>query len=145
MPPIEPFPERVKRLARSQHMSAAAVAHEAWDRKIPGTSVATFNKAMRGKRHPGRKLIEQLAAVLEVDPWEFPEYRLASYRAALDEREVGLDAAIANIGKLTKRRAHVLLMDTLEQELETFALQESERDAAAAASSHGRRRGDQAS
>lgn len=131
MTQIEPFPARVKRLAAERKLSVAQVGQEAADYNVRGTTVSTLNKAMRGKRHPGRRLVENIAQVLEVDPWEFPEYRLATLRAALDEREVGLDQAVANILRLTKRQKPGALRDALERELAEHLQQADEPGEAA--------------
>lgn len=46
-------------------------------------------------RYPSAETLEKLAAALNVEPATFPEYKLARARALLDEREVGLEAALS--------------------------------------------------
>ncbi len=96
----EPFPVRLKHLARERNMSVARLANVAWDPNVKGTSPATLNKALRGDRPVPLPLVEALAAVLEVEPATFPEYRLARARRLLDEREVGLDEALQNLARV---------------------------------------------
>lgn len=94
MPPIEPFKDRVSRLAKERGVSANVLSHETWTPSVKGTSVAMFNSAMQGLRRPGRNLIEAVAEQLEVQPHEFPEYGLAAIRAVPDYRKVGLEMAV---------------------------------------------------
>lgn len=95
MPQLETFPERVKRLARERKMSVSALGLEAWDRHTRGTSKASLDAAMQGKRRPSTNLIESIAPHLKTTPLEFPEYALAALREVPDERKVGLDEAVA--------------------------------------------------
>lgn len=106
--PVESFKERVERLAKERNLSVAQLGNLAWDQGVPGTSQATLNSAMQGKRRPGKSLIEALAKVLAVDAAEFPEYGLAALRAVPDEREVGLDAAL---GEAREAATIVLAVD----------------------------------
>jgi transcriptional regulator with XRE-family HTH domain len=96
----EPFPVRLKHLARERRTSVERVAHAAWDQNVEGTSPSTLRKALSGDRPLPLQLVEALAAVLEVEPETFPEYRLARARRLLDEREVGLDEALQNLARV---------------------------------------------
>lgn len=78
-------------------------------------------------RYPSARTIEALAGALDVDPSEFPEYRLARARDLLDERirEDGLDGALVTLAHITdalriaatrsateaERRAHIDLLN----------------------------------
>lgn len=62
-----------------------------------GLSHTYLGNIARGTDAPTANSIELVAAALEVDPLEFAEYRLAMVRRLLDEREVGLERALANL------------------------------------------------
>jgi transcriptional regulator with XRE-family HTH domain len=51
----------------------------------------------RGEKQPSIEAIEAIARALGVAAGTFAEYRLALARRQLDEREVGLDQALANL------------------------------------------------
>lgn len=92
---IEPFGQRVARLAKDRGLSVAQVRYLAYEGK--GTSPETAKKVLEGSRPVTTVLVEAIARVLEVPPEEFPEYRLAVARRELDEREVGLDQALMTL------------------------------------------------
>jgi transcriptional regulator with XRE-family HTH domain len=95
--PASPIPVRLAALAKAAGYSVERVLHEAWDPNVKGTSPSTVKKALRGERplHPAQ--MEALAAVLDVGPSQFAEYRLAQARRLFDERDIGLEAALANL------------------------------------------------
>lgn len=93
----EPFAERLRRLAREHGTSLERIFNEAYDPETRGTSPAQMKKIMRGEREVKPHTIEAIATALGVAPDEFPEYRLALARQLLDEREVGLDQALATL------------------------------------------------
>lgn len=68
----------------------------------PWASLSTVQKALAKNSTKGAttELIQTLAAALDVAPEEFPEYRLALARRELDEREVGLDQAVAMLTQI---------------------------------------------
>lgn len=91
----EPFADRVKRLvANTEGMTVAKLGFVAYKPDVKGTNPDTFKSVMAGRRAVTPVLIEAVADVLDVEPNEFPEYRLARMRRALDEREVGLQSAV---------------------------------------------------
>jgi hypothetical protein len=100
--PVKDFPTRVKELARDRGLSVAQVGYAAYDRNVRGTNPDTFKSVMAGRRAVTPALIEVVASVLAVEPDEFHEYRLAHARRLLDEREVGLDQALANLEELKR-------------------------------------------
>lgn len=69
-------------------------------------------------RYPSASTIEALAGALEVDPSEFPEYRLARARALLDERvrEDGLEGALATLTQITDALRTAALRSATEVE-----------------------------
>jgi len=91
----EPFHARVKRLASEQGLSVSKVGYLAYDPDIKGTNPDTFKSVMAGRRRVTIPLIEAVAGALGVPANVFPEYRLAQARRRLDEREVGLEEAVA--------------------------------------------------
>jgi transcriptional regulator with XRE-family HTH domain len=102
--PVEPFPDRVKRLAAERGMSVAKLSYLAYDPDAKGTNPDTLRSVMAGRRRVTPALIEALARVLDVEPTEFPEYRLADVRRRLDEREVGLDEALRYLERIEQAR-----------------------------------------
>lgn len=93
----QPFPDRVRALAAERGLSVSRVGQRAGARELKGTSPDMFKSAMAGHRKVTPVLLEEVARVLEVPPDEFPEYRLAVARRQLDENEVGLDEAVAQL------------------------------------------------
>lgn len=69
------------------------------DRGLRACSQSLMEKKLspKGKGQPAIPFLETLAAAIDVDPEEFPEYRLAVARRALDESEVGLVQALENL------------------------------------------------
>jgi len=96
---VEDFPTRVRRLARERGTSITRLVHDAWDPQKRGTSPDLARKVLAGRRTLTPTLVEAVARALDVQPDEFPEYRLAIARRLLDEREVGLDTAVANLAR----------------------------------------------
>lgn len=100
LPATTPFPERLRRLAETRGLSVERVLLEAWNRDVKGTNPNTLKKVMRGERPLQLVQLEAVAAVLGVPADEFPEYRLALARRLYDERQVGLEQALANLSRL---------------------------------------------
>jgi hypothetical protein len=99
---VEPqgFAAKVKDLAAERGISVAQVGFQAYDPNVKGTNPDTMKSVMAGRRHPTPVLMEAVARVLSVSPDVFGEYRLALARAQMDEREVGLAAALANLERI---------------------------------------------
>lgn len=65
---------------------------------LPNISYESLRKAASGERIPSRKIMEECARVLNVDPVEtFAEYRLWSARRELDPAEVGIVRALETL------------------------------------------------
>lgn len=60
-------------------------------------SHGTINFLINGELAPSRRAMEVIAAVLEIQPRYFAEYRLLQARDQLDPERVGLDDALANL------------------------------------------------
>jgi transcriptional regulator with XRE-family HTH domain len=66
-----------------------------WERdKEAAPTAGAIGQIERGLIRPTVATMELLAATLEVEPSHFVEYRLALARRQLDERQVGLKAAV---------------------------------------------------
>jgi transcriptional regulator with XRE-family HTH domain len=102
----EPYHERLRRLRREAGLSQPALF-----RVVEGVSLDTIRALERDPavrpatgrgraRYPSAATLAALATALGVAPEEFPEYRLAKARERLDERAVGLDAALATLDRV---------------------------------------------
>jgi hypothetical protein len=89
----EVFADRVKRLAAERGLTVNRLALATYDPNVPGLGPDNVKKALCS-RPPSRKIIEAVAAVLEVDPFDFPEYSLLLLRHSLDPKTAGLPAAV---------------------------------------------------
>lgn len=90
----EPFPEIVRRLAFEKRMTSSRVCTMATVASHGDVSNHTIASAINGRRHPNIEVMVAVAEALDVPPDTFPEYQLALARRELDEREVGLAAAM---------------------------------------------------
>lgn len=57
----------------------------------------SLRKAVTGERRPSAKIMEAVAAALEVEPTTFYEYLLWQAQRSFDPAEVGEDEAFANL------------------------------------------------
>jgi hypothetical protein len=79
-----------------------AIGNPDWPRfarDLDGVNYETLRKAVTRERVPSMKLMELVAASLEVEPTTFWEYELARARRSFDLRHVGDDEAYANLQK----------------------------------------------
>lgn len=81
-------------------MTQEDLAFEA--RRLGGLKINSswISKIRNGHRPLSIEFLESLAGALGVPPETFAEYRLAIARVQLDESEVGLEAALANLREL---------------------------------------------
>lgn len=93
----EPFGERLRNARRARGLSIEALAYASRDLAPPGLTYSYVGMLERGLRRPSLEAIELLARALDLDPLEFPEYRLAKFRGLFDEKAIGLDEAVANL------------------------------------------------
>lgn len=68
-------------------------------RELDGVGYETLRKAVTRERLPSTKVMESVAARLDVEPAIFWEYELARAKQAFDVRRVGEDEAFANLQK----------------------------------------------
>lgn len=99
MAKADPFHVVFTRLLAEREMTPFAVTRATKERFDWG-SAQTIASAARGELVPSREGMERIAAVLEVDPAVFGEYRLAVVREQLDWREVGLAKALKTLDGL---------------------------------------------
>lgn len=85
----EPITRTLRRLMRERGHSNRSLG------EVTGLSAGAIGNIAAGRDRPGPDALERIAAGLGVDPEVFVEYRLARARALLDERAVGLRAAVA--------------------------------------------------
>ena len=98
----QPFGVVLKRLRKERKLSLEALAYATRDAdpERQGVSFGGVGHLERGAHQPQLRTMELIAAALGVEPELFAEYRLAMARQALDERQVGLDRALANLRAL---------------------------------------------
>ena len=80
----------------------SAIGNPDWPRfarELDGIGYETLRKAVTGERPPSTKVMESVAARLDVEPTIFWEYELARAKQAFDVRQVGDDEAFANLQK----------------------------------------------
>ncbi len=86
-----PFAERARALAGYRGLSK--LKNRAYNLDVRGTSTATFDSVMRGRAQPPAVLMESVAAILDVDPRVFDEYRCYLARRRLSPIDAGLAQA----------------------------------------------------
>lgn len=94
----EDLPAIVERLLEEREMSLRRLGQLTRDRGWG--SIQTVHEVVRKGAPPTRQAMEAIAAVLEVKPETFPEYRLLRARESLDPATVGLEAALRNLDEL---------------------------------------------
>lgn len=101
------------------------VAYEARRHGAPAKLTGSWISALRkGTRPLTMDVLRGIAGALGVPPETFAEYQLAEARRQLDEREIGLDQAVANLRRLevdSPAAAEILLPpppERLQRELE---------------------------
>lgn len=100
MSAIEDYRQRAARLKSEQRISTEEMHYRgrrlAEERGEPSAGLSAVQKALapRGSHRVTLAVLRTIAYGLDVDPSEFPEYRLAELRRLLDEDQVGLDAAV---------------------------------------------------
>lgn len=102
---VEPYYLRLPRLREQAGLSQAELF-----RRAVGVSFDTIraleqnpHRLTAGRsraRYPSAATLEALARALRVKPTVFPEYRLARFRAQLDERESDLATAVGRLREL---------------------------------------------
>ena len=100
-----PFGEALRELmdARGLTYRGLSDAIRALDGR--GITHAHINMLANGHDKPSMRAMELIAAVCEVDPRYFAEYRLAAAMRELDPAEVGLEQALENLSaRLGARR-----------------------------------------
>jgi hypothetical protein len=83
-----------------------AIGNPDWPRfarELEGINYETLRKAVTRERMPSMKLMERVAASLDVEPTVFWEYELARARRSFDLRHVGDDEAYANLQRWLAR------------------------------------------
>lgn len=94
---LEGIRQRLPKLRKERGWSRERLAHVAYAIDPEGASAAQITAIERGDRRASARTILTLAEALEVDPYEFPEYRLAIARHVLDEDKVELDRAVKTL------------------------------------------------
>lgn len=80
------------------HVTAIGNANwMAFSKELEDIQYESLRKAVTGERPPSPKIMESVAAMLDVTPEVFWEYRLWSVQRNFDPKEVGEDAAFENL------------------------------------------------
>lgn len=89
----KPFPEALEAVLTEQDLSRRELVRRC--RKKGWGNVATLHYLANGEEHPTMRAMDNIAGALQISPSYFAEYRLATARASLDERVVGLSKALS--------------------------------------------------
>ncbi len=93
---LPPFGSRLRELRLARGLTLETLAYDLRD-VGGGPGFGHLGMLERGERYPQPDTLVALAKALNVDPESFPEYQLAIARRLFDEREIGLEAAVANL------------------------------------------------
>lgn len=100
-PKAPTWAEIADQLRSESGMSQDDLAYGARQFGAPATLTGSWISQLRkGTRPLTLEILAGIAGALEVPPETFAEYRLAQARRMLDEREEGLDQAIANLSRV---------------------------------------------
>jgi hypothetical protein len=91
--------ERPEFVTPNRNINWAAVAEA-----LPDVSYETLRKAVAGERQPTLSLMERAAALANIQPNHFVEYRLAEAQRQFNSSEVGWDAAMESLARLANAR-----------------------------------------
>jgi transcriptional regulator with XRE-family HTH domain len=101
----KPFGDALRELMRQRALSYRELAEATRTLDGRGMTHAHINMLANGHDKPSMRAMELIAAVCEVDPRYFAEYRLAAAMRELDPAEVGLEQALENLSaRLGARR-----------------------------------------
>jgi transcriptional regulator with XRE-family HTH domain len=107
--PVEPYWQRLRRLREERGLSQPQLYRETEDVSLEMVRAlerdpAKPTRSQRSRsRYPSAATLARICAALGVPPEEFPEYRLALARDRLDDRVVGLDDAVAALGRIERQ------------------------------------------
>ncbi len=97
-----PFSESLPAARDYRDVSLRELARRTAGVKDGGYSHGYLSRVERGELPPVPALMEVVAGALDLEPDYFAEYRLWRLRRTLDERDVGLAAALAALARLTR-------------------------------------------
>jgi transcriptional regulator with XRE-family HTH domain len=101
----KPFGDALRELMGQRGLSYRELAEATRAHDGRGMTHAHINMLANGHDKPSMRAMELIAAVCEVNPSYFAEYRLAAAMRELDPAEVGLEQALENLSaRLGARR-----------------------------------------
>jgi transcriptional regulator with XRE-family HTH domain len=101
----KPFGDALRALMEARGLTYRALAEATRELDGKGITHAHINMLANGHDKPSPRSMELIAAVCDVDPGHFAEYRLAAAMRELDPAEVGLEQALENLNsRLGARR-----------------------------------------
>jgi transcriptional regulator with XRE-family HTH domain len=92
-----PFGDALRELMGERGLTYRELAEATRALDGKGMTHAHINMLANGHDKPSMRAMELLAAVCEVEPGYFAEYRLAAAMRELDPTEVGLEQALENL------------------------------------------------
>lgn len=96
----EPAARVLRRLLAEHGYSSRSLATATKEHDGKGVSASYIRNVARGDDTASAEALRVLAETMGEPPSVFAEYRLALARRLFDEREVGLDEALANLSQL---------------------------------------------
>jgi transcriptional regulator with XRE-family HTH domain len=97
---LAPLHERLRAMRERKGLSQPALFRIAEGVSFDAIRQVESAPGTTKHRYPTRQTLEAMAAALEATHEELPELRLARLRDALDERTVGLDAALELLDRI---------------------------------------------
>jgi transcriptional regulator with XRE-family HTH domain len=95
--------ERLRKARKDRGISLHKLSHAMYDPEADTNYDASFiGRVERGEKIAPARLLKAYGAIVEPSIEEVPEYYLARARLLLDDREVGLEHALANLIAITE-------------------------------------------
>jgi len=93
-----PFAVRLTKLLEREDISQRELARRLARHGVGPTRHGTLSGYLHGRIQPSMEAMEAIAAVFNISPYHFTEYKLEEIRDGLDWRQHGLEQALQFLG-----------------------------------------------